>query len=186
MSIGACCLEIPTTGPLTTVHSFSANIAWPEGLQFDHEPTQQFWADNPDAFAKCTDQPKPPEAVAEALKTHIMAVQDTARKRKAKYVVVTDNAFFDVPWIDWFLSSFAAADALPLRHNYFKGWMSVENVVDVNQRLRAVRELGIKVNVPAHITNGVDHTPLTDATCIAHKYAFLTRWTKGKRAQMKK
>ena len=185
MSIGACVLEIPNNGTVEVIDTFCENIDWEGGLVFDHPKTEQFWKDNPDAFATCTKEVSPPSVVAGRLRDHIRAVQEIANKRKAKYVIVVDNAWFDVPWIDWFLSSFSA-EALPLRHNYLTGWMSVENVVDVNQRIRALRDIGLRVNVPPDIVEGAEHTPLTDAKCIAHKFAFYSRWSRGKRAELRK
>jgi hypothetical protein len=181
ISVGACCLEIPTNGPVTVVNSFMVNIEWPEPLVYDHDETEQFWRDHPEAFAKCTTGGVTPEAAAVALEAHVRAVQDVAAKRKAKYILVTDNSFFDVGWLDWLLTTYSTT-ALPLRHNYVTGWMSAENVVDVTQRLRALRDAGFRITVPKAAATSADHTPLNDATAIAHKYAFYRRWTRRKSA----
>ena len=76
-----------------------------------------------------------PHRAAIALRDHIREVQDIAFKRGLNYVVVTDNAFYDVPWIDYMLSSYID-DGLPLRHAYRGGWMPIANVVDITKDCR--------------------------------------------------
>ena len=107
-------------------------------------------------------------------------MQEVAAKRKAKYVLVTDNSFYDVGWLDWLLSTYSAT-ALPLRHSYTSGWLPADSVVDVTQRLRALRDIGLRVQVPRTSTCEA-HTPLHDATEIAHKYAFYRRWARQHKA----
>ena len=179
MSVGCCCLEIPKSGPVEVVNSFQTNIDWGGPFVHDHKETERFWKEHPDAFARCTVNAVAPTVAAAALEAHIRSVQDIAAKRKARYVLVTDNAFFDVGWVDWLLTTHSPT-ALPLRHSYTAGWMTAENVVDVTQRLRALREAGFRITVPKEATASVDHTPLNDATAIAQKYAFYRRWTRRK------
>lgn len=179
MSIGACCLEIPRHGPVEVIDSFFAVIEWPEGLVYDDEKTKRFWDQHPEAHAQSTTGGGDPEAVAASLKEHISRVQYIAGKRKTKYVVVTDNAYFDVPWIDWFLCTYTQ-DGLPLRHNYHTGWMSGECMCDVNERARALRDVGVSINLKAFHSNVPhDHHPLHDATRLAEMYAYYKRMTRS-------
>jgi hypothetical protein len=180
MSIGACCLEIPRHGSVEVVNSFFVTIDWGEdGLVFDHPVTQKFWDDNPEAFKQSTTCGVSPQEAARALRDHIFFVQQTAERRRAKYVVVTDNAYFDVPWIDWFLCTYAE-NSMPLRHNYHTGWMSHDCVIDVNQRVQALQDIGVCINMGAfRSTVPHDHHPLHDATGLAEKFAFYKRMTRG-------
>lgn len=185
MSIGACCLEIPKHGPVEVINSFFVTIAWDGGLVFDHAATRDFWDKNPDALRHSTTACVSPSNAACALRAHICNVQQTALRRRAKYTVITDNAYFDVPWIDWFLCTFAK-DGLPLRYNYHTGWMPHAAMVDLSQRIQTLHDLGIQINMETfQATVPHDHHPLHDATGLAEKYAFYKRMVHGFRSRMR-
>lgn len=174
MSIAAVCLEIPKRGPVTIIDQFFVTLRWPEGLVFD-DKTRQFWAENPMAFAVSTTNTIPVKEAAHNLYTHIYAVQRKAHLRNAKYVVVTDNAYFDVAWIDWFLSTYTE-QGMPLRHNYFTGWMRSDRMINLSERLSTLHEAGTPMDMRFFAsTVPHDHTPLNDAKALAEKYAYYKR-----------
>ncbi len=174
MSIGAACVEITPRGQITVLDRFFVAIHWPEGLVFD-ETTREFWRINPQAFAINTSNAKPVKVAAQLLYEHIYDVQRKAHLRKARYMVLTDNAYFDVPWIDWFLCEHTER-GLPLRHNYFTGWLVPQNVVDLSERLQTLREVNMAPNMTAfHSSVPHDHTPLNDAIRLAERYAYFRR-----------
>jgi len=173
MSIGAACVEL-SRGHVTILDRFFVTIRWPEGLVFD-ETTRDFWHQNPQAFTTNTRNGKPVKEAAQMLYEHIHEAQRKASLRKARYVLLTDNAYFDVPWIDWFLCEHTER-GLPLRHNYFTGWMGPQNVVDLSERLQCLREVNIDLNMQGfHSNTPHDHTPLNDALRLVERYAYFRR-----------
>ena len=178
MSIAACCLEIPRQGPPQVINSFIVTIAWPDGLVFDPATKAEFWDRNPDALRVSTQNAVPPSQAAHMLHEHIRHVQETAQLRRANYVVVTDNAYFDIPWIDWFLCQYTER-GMPLRYNYFTGWMKAHSVVNVNERIQALADAGVTLNMQTfRATVPHDHNPLHDATALSQRYAYYRLATK--------
>ncbi len=176
MSVAACCIEIPIEGPAVQVDSFCVAIGWPNGLVFD-EPTRQFWALHPKAFEFSTTNTLAPNVAANLLYEHIHRTQLRAKLRDSRYVIVTDNAFYDIPWIDWFLCQFTEY-GMPLRHNYYTGWIKPAGVVDLTERLKALNEVGVNIKMRAFqpsVPN--DHNPLNDAIGLAEKYVFYKKAT---------
>jgi|LauGreDrversion4_2_1035121.scaffolds.fasta_scaffold00128_3 hypothetical protein len=174
MSIAAVCLEIPKRGAIAIIDQFFMTIRWPEGLVFD-EKTRQFWTEHPAAFAISTTNTVPVKEVAQALYNHVYNVQKKAHLRNAKYVVVTDNSYFDVAWIDWFLSTYTET-GMPLRHNYFSGWMRTDRMINLSERLCVLQEAGYPLDMRFfHASVLHDHTPLNDAKVLAEKYAYYKR-----------
>lgn len=174
MSVGAACVEISPRGHLTVLDRFFVTVRWPEGLVFD-ENTREFWRTNPQAFTINTANAKPVKEAAQLLYEHIYEVQRKAHARKTRYVLLTDNAYFDVPWIDWFLCEHTEK-GLPLRHNYFTGWLGPPNVVDLSERMQTLREVHMAPNMQGfHSSVPHDHTPLNDAMRLAERYAYFRR-----------
>jgi hypothetical protein len=170
MSIGAACVEI-SRGHMTVLDRFFVTIKWPEGLVFD-EKTRDFWRQNQQAFLINTTNTKPVKEAAQMLYEHIYEAQRKASLRKARYVLLTDNAYFDVPWIDWFLCEHTER-GLPLRHNYFTGWLLPSNVVDLSERIQCLKEVNIDLQMRSfHSATPHDHTPLNDALRLAERYAY--------------
>jgi len=94
MSIACSAREFSPNGRSSEISTFSATIEWPEGLEFD-DVTQRFWDANPLALIASTSNGQAPEVVARDLAAHIAEVRRGARKRKARYTLVTDNEQFD-------------------------------------------------------------------------------------------
>lgn len=171
MSVGAACVEISPRGHMTVLDRFFVTVRWPEGLVFD-DNTREFWRQNHQAFLVNTSDSKPVKEAAQELYQHIYDVQRKASLRKARYVLLTDNAYFDVPWIDWFLCEHTERGQ-PLRHNYFTGWLGAQNVIDLSERLQTLREVHMAPDMrDFHSLTPHDHTPLNDAMRLAERYAF--------------
>lgn len=179
MSVAAVCLELPTaprrfrgpSGPGQVVDSFFGVVEWPDGLDVSDAGTAAFWRAHPAAWKASTEGGAPPAVVARRLHEHIAAVQLTAERRRIGYKVLTDNAFYDPGWIDWFLATHGPDAALPLQHHSVKGYMSARNKVDVSQRYEALREL--RLPYKPFVDDGgaaLAHHPLHDATRIARSY----------------
>jgi len=167
-------VEISPRGHLTVLDRFFVTIRWPEGLVFD-ENTREFWRINQQAFAVNTSNAKPVKEAAQLLYEHILEVQRKAHARKVRYTLLTDNAYFDVPWIDWFLCEHTEKGQ-PLRHNYFTGWLGPVSVVDLSERLQTLREVNMAPNMQGfQSTVPHDHTPLNDAMRLAERYAYYRR-----------
>ena len=112
------------------------------------------------------------------LEAHVRSVQETAAKRKAKYVLVTDNSFFDVGWIDWLLCTYSKTATTQTQ---LRDWMDDRRQYGrCHTKTQVLREAGFRITLPKSIGSYVDHTPLNDATSIAHKFAFYRRWTRRK------
>lgn len=175
MSIAACVLEVDPSGRRREIiNRFFGVVAWPEGILYDCPATHAFWKREPMAWKMSTTGGQPPHVVAHRLCEHIAEVQRVAIKRNAKYVVLTDNAYFDVPWIDWFLCTYTDA-GLPLRHNYHTGWMR-DGVVDLSERLNALKDVSIDIAMSSFRPSvPSDHNPLNDATANAERYAYYLR-----------
>lgn len=173
MSIACTAREFYPNGRSSEINTFSAVIEWPGGLEFD-DVTRRFWDANPLALLAGTSNGRPPEAVARDLATHIAEVRRGARKRKARYTLVTDNEHFDVKWVDWFLSAYGPDDALPLRHDPVDGYLHTPQVVDVAQRIEALRAAGIAVVPrPRPLHKLPLHVALDDARWILMRYQHL-------------
>lgn len=173
MSIACSAREFCPNGRSSEINTFSATIEWPEGLEFD-DVTQRFWDANPLALIASTSNGQAPEVVARDLAAHIAEVRRGARKRKARYTLVTDNEQFDVKWIDWFLSVYGPADTLPLRHDTVDGYLHTPHVVDVAQRIEALREAGMAVVPRQRPLHKLPlHVPLDDARWILMRYQHL-------------
>lgn len=171
LSIGCCCLEINGEHAPQIIDRFLVTIEWPNGLVFD-PTTLHFWKQHPAALVCNTSNTVAPEKAAELLLAHIKKIQHMAFVRKAQYVIVTDNPYYDVSWIDYLLRQYCP-DALPLRHNYFTGWMPSRQLVNINERLQGMRDIGVYLNMDGFCTTVVaDHTPLNDAIILAQKYAY--------------
>lgn len=170
MSIGAVVLEISPRRPPEVIHRFFEVIEWKDGLDMSDKSTAEFWHEFPKEFKESTTGGKPPGVVAASLMTHIREIQNLALRRKCNYRQVFDNTYFDVPWIDWFLCTHGPEDALPLRHNYFTGFMSREHMVSITERLEALKD--IHQSPPPFKPSVLNtHHPVDDATCIAERYA---------------
>lgn len=171
MSVGAACVEISPRGHITVLDRFFVTVRWPEGLVYD-DNTREFWRQNSQAFLINTSDSKPVKEAAQELYQHIYDVQRKAALRKARYVLLTDNAYFDVPWIDWFLCEHTE-HGQPLRHNYFTGWLGPPNVIDLSERIQTLREVNMAPNMRNFYSQTPhDHTPLNDAMRLAERYAF--------------
>lgn len=179
MSIGATCLTISKCGEQKTTYSFSAVINWENGLIFDHKKTKQFWDHNLEAYKMNTKDGKSPHDVARMLKDHISNIQRDAYEQNVKYIVLTDNSYYDVVWLDWFLSTYSK-DGLPLRINYWTGWMTSNQMVNLEERLQALKEINCFVDWSSFkATVKHDHTPLNDAIFLAEKYAYYRQFLRS-------
>jgi len=114
---------------------------------------------------------------AEQLRDHVCEVQTMAEKRRAEYVLVTDNPYFDVAWIDALLTKYTE-NGQPLRYNYVTGWMSDAQMINVTERILALKEVGLSLNMQAFRPSVPhDHHPLHDAIRLAELYAHYRRGT---------
>jgi hypothetical protein len=176
MSIAACCMEIPLVGPPVRFDTFCVTINWPDGLVFD-DATRQFWLAHPTAYEFSTTNTTSPEKAANLLYEHIHRTQLRAKVRNNRYVIVTDNAFYDIPWIDWFLCQYTEY-GMPLRHNYYTGWIKPAGVVDLTERLKALNDVGININMTAFKASVFNnHVPINDAIVLAERYIFYKQST---------
>jgi hypothetical protein len=150
---------------------FQANLSWPHPIQWNAETYTWYTTNHLSALESlCVDQVTPEVAACE-LTHHINAMQQLAAHNKWDYRIVVDNEFFDIPWIDWFLLSFCPF-AQPLRQSRVDGhYMGATEIIDVNQRLQAMRDLGLNTRLKEFVPAvRADHTPLRDSLYIAEKY----------------
>ena len=168
MSIGSCCVEV-LRGRREVVNRFFVTIDWGGPLDFDAD-TRSFWAQHPHALQLNTSNGLPPKMAAERLVAHLAQLHAVARSRRMRLVTVTDNAYFDVGWLDWFISTYSAA-GLPLQHAQGSGWRHPGSCVDIGERMRGLRDVGIELPL-ATFTASVphDHHPLHDAINTAERY----------------
>lgn len=171
LSIGCCCMEINGSHPPQIIDQFFVTIEWPRGLVFAPD-TFHFWKQHPAALTLNTTNTVPPDQAAELLIAHIKKVQHMAFMRQAHYLIVTDNPYYDIQWIDFLICQYSA-NGLPLRHNYFTGWMPSKHLININERIQGMHDIGIPLNMHGFQTAiAADHTPLNDAIILAQKYAY--------------
>lgn len=174
MSIGMCCMELQPNGRTELINSFFEVIEWPDGLVYD-DVTREFWRTCESAHMISTTNGKPPHQVANALREHLNHVQCNAEKRRAKYRLVTDNAWFDVSWLDWFLCTYSE-EKLPLRHSKVFGYIPQSKLVDVSERSRVLQNIG--VNLTPIVYNRQLHHPYNDAIYIAQRFIQIHRMSR--------
>lgn len=183
MSIGSCCIEM---GPrrCELLHRFFITIDWGTPLEYDYA-TESFWQRHPAALALNTANGVPPAEAASALVRHLIELHTVAHQRNARLVTVTDNAYFDVGWIDWFVSKYTS-NGLPLQHTYTAGWRRPGSCVDLGERMRGLRDVGIELPLANFVSSAPhDHHPLNDAIHIAERYIWYVhhcRWIARGRA----
>lgn len=186
MSIGSCLFEVDMAPKRkgTVLRNFFMVIDWgPDGLDFD-APTRSFWDELPSRIKLAnTQQGSPPNEVAKAFSDFLEECQRQSTQRKAAYKIVTDNAGFDIGWLDWFLSSFNPGGTL-LQKSKVMGPMH-NYIVDVRQRVATLFELNMgftweyfKPSVAA------DHTPINDAINMAQKYQYYKRFVCSRRFKL--
>lgn len=168
MSIGSCCVEV-SRGRREVVNRFFVSIDWGEPLEFD-PVTKKFWDRHPQALKLNTSNGVSPAIAAEQLVAHLAQLHAVARQRQLKLTTVTDNAYFDVGWIDWFISTFSAT-GLPLHHTHNAGWRHPASCVDLGERMRGLRDIGIELPLASFASSVPhDHNPLHDAINTAERY----------------
>ena len=135
-----------------------------EGQESDYDRnTLAFWKKNPKAWEYVKSDTISNKKAAEQIVDFLKAWQGKGRVK-----IITDNCWFDDTFTSWFLCTYAK-DGLHLRHNYYTGYSKLADMIDVNQRIAAMRELGctplkFKSTVPH------DHTPVHDSMGIVEKY----------------
>ena len=183
ISVGVCCTELKPNGRFEVINQFFVTIDWTNsgGLRWDHPDTAAFWSRHPEALRINTADPVPPAQAGQRLWAHIKGVHDTTHKRGARYVLLVDNAYFDVPWIDWFLGAYCP-EALPLRHNYCTGWLAPAAVVNISERVQGLKDLGIEFRRNSfQPTTAHDHNPVHDARALAERYIHYLQYLQGLR-----
>lgn len=107
--------------------------------------------------------------------------EEAILNRKCSYRLLTDNAWFDVHWIDWLLCTHTD-DGHPLRQSYVPtygkaGWIKIDAVIDIRQRRKGIEALGLSLPKFEKIT-AHDHTPVSDSMGIAEEYFHYQRETR--------
>lgn len=175
MSIGVTSVEIPRFTKSYVIKTSFIKIKWPDGFEYD-EDTLAFWEKHKDAFVVNTCDGISPEAAAKELRDHIYDMHKLAFTRKMHYILLTDNSYFDVAWLDWFLSTYCPT-SIPLRYNYFTGYMYDSHFVNLKERLQALRDIGYIITIPKQGTPH-DHTALNDSKRLVEDYEYYLRTTK--------
>ena len=110
MSIGSCCVEV-LRGRREVVNRFFVTVDWGGPPDFDADTRSLGPAP---ARPAAQHEQRLAEDGRRRLVAH-PAQPPAARSRRMRLVTVTDNAHFDVGWLDWFISTYSAA-GLPLQH----------------------------------------------------------------------
>jgi len=150
--------------------------------------TKEFWDKNPEAFHAITQNTQDKKTCANLLIDFIKKYQQMAFDKKSTFIFLTDNAWFDNSWINWFLCTYGD-DGYPIRYNYIDvdefnepKYMGLDKCVDLNQRIRAIKgdinqtDFNISNDtapVPPIVPNEehkYEHTPITDTKEIIQKY----------------
>ena len=169
MSIGSCCIEV-SRGRREIIDRFFVTIDWGAPLEFDRE-TKRFWEKYPQALAVSTTNGVPPSRAAALIVQHLEQIHSVAQRRNLKLVTVTDNAYFDVGWLDWFISTYSTA-GLPLQYvANGSGWRHPGCCIDLGERMRGLRDVGIELPLSTFVASVPhDHHPLHDAINTAERY----------------
>lgn len=136
--------------------------------------TLEFWKKNPDAWDCIKKDCVAPDVGATQLIDFLKIWQKYSLDNKLTFKIVTDNCWFDNLFVSLLLSRYGGQ---PLRYNYFTGYMKLENMIDLDQRVMSlVRDLGKPFSYK-DFTPSVphDHTPVNDARGIVEKYAFFLK-----------
>jgi len=167
LSIGASFHDI---GRNETILQFSMNIEWPS-LEFD-KVTIAFWEQHRDALERNRQNTRPPALVAHEFSMFLQACGMRAFTADASLSVLTDNAQFDVGWLEWFQSTYSPSGSTVLK-NAVVGSLH-KHMIDLGQRVQALHDIGHRL--PWHSftpkTTHVPHTPLSDAVHTIERYVF--------------
>lgn len=171
LSVGASATLMQQGQDPKIVNQFQANIGWPAPVQWKPDTYEWYVTNHKAALDSLLVNQVSPDAAACELMNRIGSMQHLAASNKWNYRIVVDNEFFDVLWVDWFLLTYCPF-ARPLRESHVDGhYMGSKEIVDVNQRLFAMREVGLDPRMKEfEPTVHPDHTPLRDSLYIAEKY----------------
>lgn len=130
--------------------------------------TKEFWNKNQDAFDNIMLNREDPSVCASKIINYLTKWQKCAIDKNINYRIITDNCWFDDTWLSYFLCKH---NGQPLRYNYHTGYMKTDNVIDINQRVQAIKsDCCIDINLYIQNKTPHDHTPVSDAKGIVEKY----------------
>jgi hypothetical protein len=145
------------------VHVFNDPIVY-------DEQTRQFWKENSESFNIINTNLIEKEIAAERLIDFIKNYQRLAIDNSYDYKIVTDNCWYDDTFLSWFLCVYGL-DGLPLRYNYYTGYMKINQVIDLSQRINSLKiDANIELDISVPNQTPHDHTPVNDAKGLAEQY----------------
>ena len=132
------------------------------------DSTKEFWNKNQESFNQIMINREDPQICADKMIDYLTKWQKHAIDKNIGYRIVTDNCWFDDTWLSYFLCKYGGN---PLRYNYHTGYIKTDNVIDINQRVQALKN-DCHLNIDLYIENKTphDHTPVNDARGIVEKY----------------
>lgn len=138
------------------------------------ESTLEFWKKHPDAWDTIKQHCIPPQEAAKLIIDFIQRWQCYAKGNNLTYKVITDNCWFDNAFLSYFLSQYGG---LPMSENYIAGYIKLDNMIDVNQRINALTtDLGKCLDMKSFVPSVPhDHAPFSDAIGIVEKYVYYLR-----------
>ncbi len=124
-----------------------------------------------------------PSVCADKIIDFLSKWQKHAIDNNLHYRLLTDNCWFDDTWLSYFLCK-NSENGLPLRYNYHTGYMKIDNMIDLTQKINALtNDCCLKINTKKDNTltqsspcddlslhTPHDHTPVNDAKGIAERY----------------
>lgn len=180
MSVGLVCAEF-THGRLTLNRERRVVLDWSAqgGLVFDAS-THAFWQGYPEALRLSTTNGVAPDIAAQEIVAFISDVEELSQKTNRPLVVVTDNAAFDVAWVDWLIKNHGPEGAPDLRTQPNGEYRHHTHFVDITQHMHAalfMRTLISLTNCPRPLPTGIKHEPVSDARRTVEEYACYLRRT---------
>jgi hypothetical protein len=139
-------------------------------INFDAS-TKEFWLNNKEAFEIIMKDREKPEICADKIINYLSKWQKYSIDNNLHYRIITDNCWFDDSWLSYFLCK-NSDNGLPLRYNYHTGYMKIDNVIDISQKINALTsDCCLKIDTKKDNTfTSHDHTPVNDAKGIAERY----------------
>ena len=181
LAIGTSVYEYNKNGTYILLDTLEVHF---HGNEEDYDPDTLDWWKQQDTWDTIKSNCVSLQEGAEMLKAFIEKWQQEAIfNRRTSYSVLTDNAWYDVVWIDWLLCTYTD-EGRPLRQSYVgsydkEGWMRIAHVIDVNQRVQGLSATGLGLNMaaaPKSVRH--DHTPVHDSMGIAERWFHFLAQTK--------
>lgn len=182
LSIAGKCVKLneKTMEVESVLSSTHVNIYWNE-IDWSHQPTLQFWQNNLLAYNEIRQSLLLPSCVAKIIYDDLMYCQNKAMKEKQDYFVLTDNAAFDISWINNFLNDYLFDFNQTLNSNLLTKTYNTNQIIDVSQIYNCLKNIKFKLSTKTLPKGLLKHNPKNDIDIILEKYLIYERFALKRR-----